>query len=80
MAPGPGRRPRLFRVSRDTPYIHDTVSVFNPETGNTALGSAFGSREHTDARDLESVSACDATRSAVVSVDHAATEMVLTRQ
>ena len=46
----------------------------------TALGSAFGSREHINARAWESVRACDEMRSAIVSVDHASTGMVLTRQ
>ena len=30
----------------DTSYVHDTVDVFTLESGTTALGSAFGSREH----------------------------------
>ena len=30
----------------DTPYVHDTVDVLAPAAGTTALGSAFGSREH----------------------------------
>ena len=64
----------------DTPYVHDTVDVLAPEAGTTALGSAFGSREHINARAWESVRACDAMRSAIGSVDHAPTEMVLTRQ
>ena len=50
------------------------------ESGTTALGSAFGSREHINVRAWESVRACDEMRSAIVSVDHAPAEMVLTRQ
>ena len=65
---------------RDTPYAHVTVDVLAPEAGTTALGSAFGSREHINARAWESVRACDEMRSAVGSVDDAPTEMVLTRQ
>ena len=64
----------------DTPYVHDTVDVFAPEAGTTALGSAFGSREHVNARAWESVRACDEVRSAIGSVDHAPIEMVFTRQ
>ena len=64
----------------DTPYVHDTVDVRAQEAGTTALGSAFGSREHINARAWESVRASDEMRCAVGSVDHAPTEMVLTRQ
>ena len=64
----------------DTPFVHDTVTVLSTDSGTTALGSAFGSREHINARVWESVRACDEMRSAIVSVDHAPTEMVLTRQ
>ena len=64
----------------DTPYVHDTVDVLAPEAGTTALGSAFGSREHINARVWESVRASDEMRSAIGSVDHATTEMVLIRQ
>ena len=64
----------------DTPYVHDTVDVLAPEDGTTALGSAFGCREHINARAWESVRASDEVRSAIGSVDHAPTEMVLTRQ
>ena len=46
------------------------------EAGTTALGSAFGSREHINARAWESVRACDEMRSAIGSVDHAPTEIV----
>ena len=64
----------------DTLFVHDTVTVLSTDSGTTALGSAFGSREHINARVWESVRACDEMRSAIVSVDHAPTEMVLTRQ
>ena len=64
----------------DTSYVHDTVDVVAPEQGTTALGSAFGSREHINARAWESVRAFDEMRSAIGSVDHAPTKMVLTRQ
>ena len=50
---------------------HDTVDVLTPESGTTALGSAFGSREHIIARAWESLRACDEIRSATGSVDHA---------
>ena len=60
--------------------MHDTVDVLAPKAGTTALGSAFGSREHVNARAWESARACDEMRSAMGSVDHAPTEMVLTRQ
>ena len=67
-------------VAWDTPYVQDTVTVLSSVSGTTALGSAFGSREHVNARAWESVRACDEMRSAIVSVDRAPTEMVLTRQ
>ena len=41
----------------DTPYIHNTVDVLSPEWGTTALGSAFGSREHIHQRTGVGVSA-----------------------
>ena len=46
----------------DTPYVHDTVDVLVPEAGTTALLSAFGSREHVNARAWESARACDEMR------------------
>ena len=49
------------------------------ESGTTALRSAFGSREHINARGWESVRVCDEMRSTIGSVDHATTE-ILTRQ
>ena len=62
----------------DTAYVRDTVVVLSP--GATALGSAFGTREQINARAWESVHACDELRSAINGVDHAPTELVLTRQ
>ena len=59
----------------DTPHVHDTVDVLSLDSGTTALGSAFGSREHVNARAWESVRACDEVRAAITP-----TEMVLTRQ
>ena len=64
----------------DTAYVRDTVVVLSPDAGATALGSAFGTREQINARAWESVRACDELRSAVNGVDHAPTELVLTRQ
>ena len=64
----------------DTAYVHDTVVVLGPEAGTTALGSAFGTRQQINARAWESVRACDELRSAINGVDHAPTELVLTRQ
>ena len=55
----------------ETPCVHDTVDVLAPEAGTTALGSAFGYREHFNARAWESVRSCDEMRSAIGSVDHA---------
>ena len=58
-----------------------TQSSFSaPDAGATALGSAFGTREQINARAWESVRACDELRSAINGVDHAPTELVLTRQ
>ena len=74
--PGPPERQHELQ-GWDTPYVHDTVDVLAPEAGTTALGSAFGSREHINARAWESVPACDEMRSAIGSVDHAPTEMAL---
>ena len=64
----------------DTAYVHDSVVVLSPDAGTTALGTAFGTREQINARAWESVRACDELRSAITGVDHAPTEMVLTRQ
>ena len=64
----------------DTAYVHDTVVALGPDAGATALGSAFGTREQINARAWESVRACDELRSAINGVDHAPTELVLTRQ
>ena len=64
----------------DTAYVRDTVAVLSPDAGATALGSAFGTREQINARAWESVRACDELRSAINGVDHAPTELVLTRQ
>ena len=63
-----------------TAYVRDTVVVLGPDAGTTALGSAFGTREQINARAWESVRACDELRSAINAVDHAPTELVLTRQ
>ena len=71
---------RASACGGDTSYVHDTVDVLSPDSGTTALGSSFGSREHVNARAWESVRVCDEVCSAIVSVDHAPTEMVLTRQ
>ena len=60
--------------------FRDTVVVLSPDAGATALGSAFGTREQINARAWESVRACDELRSAINGVDHAPTELVLTRQ
>ena len=64
----------------DTAYVRDTVVVLSPDAGATALGSAFGTLEQINARAWESVRACDELRSAINGVDHAPTELVLTRQ
>ena len=64
----------------DTAYVRDTVVVLSPDAGTTALGSAFSTREQINARAWESVRACDELRSAINGVDHAPTELVLTRQ
>ena len=49
----------------DTAYVHDTVVVLGLDTGTTALGSTFGTREQINARAWESVRACDELRSAI---------------
>ena len=63
-----------------TPYVHDTVTVLSRDSGTTTQGSAFGSRAQIIAPAWESMRACDGMRSAITGVDHASTEMVLTRQ
>ena len=63
-----------------TQPVRDTVVVLSPDAGATALGSAFGTRGQINARAWESVRACDELRSAINGVDHAPTELVLTRQ
>ena len=64
----------------DIAYVRDTVVVLSPDAGGTALGSAFGTCEQINARAWESVRACDELRSPINGVDHAPTELVLTRQ
>ena len=70
----PERTPEF--LGWDTPYIHDTVTLLSPDSGATSLRSAFGSREHINARAWESVRPCDETRSAIDAVDHAPTATV----
>ena len=41
----------------DTPYVHDTVTVLSQHLGTAALGTAFGSCEHTNAPRL-GIGAC----------------------
>ena len=67
-------------VAWDTLYVQDAVTVLSSDSGTTALGFTFVSREHINAQAWESVRACDEMRCAIVCVDHAPTEMVLTRQ
>ena len=64
----------------DTAHVRDTVVVLGPDAGATALGSAFGTREQINARAWVSVRACGELRTAINGVDHAPTELVLTRQ
>ena len=75
------RAPRAWfaaRVPRGGTRRTYTTPLTSSRT--TALGSAFGSREHINARAWESVRAFDEMRSAIGSVGHSPTEMVLSRQ
>ena len=90
MDSGPGRRPRVFWGTSPLPARADVrvcgvghaVRPPSPSSARTrtALVSSFGSREHIKARAWEPVRAYNEMRSPIVSVDHAPTEMVLTRQ
>ena len=62
------------------PYVHDTVSVLSLDSGRIALRTAFGSREQINACAWVSVRACDEVHWAITSMDHAPTEMLLTKQ
>ena len=61
-------------------YVHDTADVPSLDPGTAARESASDSREHINVRAWESVRAGAEMRSAIVSVDHAPTVMVLTKQ
>ena len=80
--PGSCVHPSEFTSSADgTPPTFVTLSSFSALIqAQPALGSAFGSREQINARAWESVRACHELRSAINGVDHAPTELVLTRQ
>ena len=60
--------------------MHDTVDVLAPEAGTTALGSAFGSREHIKARAWESVRACDESALRLAALTTLPPRYVLTRR
>ena len=71
-------RPKVCRsLWRDTPYVHDTVTGLGSDSGRWGLHSALVS---ASTRVLGNVRAGDEVPSAVVSVAHVTTEMVLTRQ
>ena len=61
-------------------YVHDTADVPSLDPGTAERESASDSREQINVRAWESVRAGAEMRSAIVSVDHAPTVMVLTKQ
>lgn len=64
----------------DTEYVRSTTKVLDSDGLTTALGAPFGPRSHLD----ETISSCvdkvATLREAIVDIDHASTELVLTRQ
>ena len=61
----------------DTPCVHDTVPC---SRARRRWGPPLGPTNTSHTRAWGSVRACDEMRSAIGSVDHAPTEMVLTMQ
>ena len=75
----PPERRREFQVW-DTECVRRTAQVLNPDDNISALGASFGSLDHTNAQVRQAVESSSELRQAILSVDHAPTEVVLTRQ
>ncbi len=63
-----------------TEYVRASTKLLDSEGGATALGAPFGGAEFLHAEVQEVVAKAARTRAAIAQIDHAATEIVLTRQ
>ena len=61
----------------DTAYVRRTVQVLNPDDNTSALGAPFGSIHNIKAQMRQAVESSSELRQAILSVDHAPTEVVL---
>ena len=57
-----------------------TAQVLSPDDNTSALGAPFGSLDHMNAQVRRAVESSGELRQPVLSVDHAPTGVVLTRQ
>ena len=64
----------------DTPYVHNLRKVLQTSDPTSALGAPFGGQLHVDALAEVSIKVSSELRSTIVELDHAPTELVLTRQ
>jgi hypothetical protein len=64
----------------DTPYVHETTHVLDPDGPASALGVSFGGVQYVNADVQQSVNKCMDLRAAITEIDHTLTELVLTRQ
>ncbi len=64
----------------DKPYVRMSVEVIDSDGPNKALGAPFGGLDHLHAVVKDAVDKTANSRAAIVNIDHAATELVLTRQ
>ena len=64
----------------DTSYVHDTCKVLHSDAATTALGAIFGDDTTMQAAVGEAIDKAAELREAIADIDHAATEVVLTRQ
>ena len=68
--------PHEFQVW-DTAFVRCTVQVLNPDDNTSALGAPFGSLHNINAQVRQVVESSSELRQAILSVDHAPTEVVL---
>ena len=64
----------------DTEYVRSTTRVLNSDDPTTALGAPFGPHSHLDSVVSSCVDKAATLREAIIGIDHAPTELTLTRQ
>ena len=64
----------------DTAYVHSTTNVLGSDSPTTALGAPFGPVSFTNETAKKTVDAAAELRESIIGIDHAPTELVLTRQ